>query len=346
MKANVKKLAVSTVKILAFPVFVVALFAVLTEGRIVNVRTLSTVLRQSVYPAIICYALVLNMTMGAMNFAAGAVIVCASIFGGNLMVATGTGIVGLFVMCLLAALVLSAIMGALYNVMRIPMIVLAIGMVMVYEAVPRLLYEEGVKIPFNMTYMATAPYCFIVLAVMMIFFYLLYFKTAFGHNLRALGSNQEIAINVGLNNDRIKFLCFIFSGVFLGIAATLYLSNQREVRNVTMLNSMLIMMESFMCMFLAFFLSRFGNLTFAVLIGTFTMKFITTGFSTLGISPTVRDIATGLLLFILFAMSANQGILKYIRSQNENARIANEEYLQKKQAQAADAADKNSTKEV
>ena len=326
IKANVKKLVVSTAKMLAFPVLVFALFAILTEGRIVNARTVSTVLRQSVYPAIICYALVLNMTMGAMNFAAGAVIVCASIFGGNLMVATDTGVAGLFVMCLLAALALSAVMGALYNLMRIPMIVLAIGTVMVYEAIPRLIYSDGAKIPFNMTYMATAPYCFIVLAVMMVVFYLLYYKTAFGHNLRALGSNQEIAINVGLNNDRIKFMCFLFSGVFLGVAATLYLSNQREVRNVTMLNSMLIMMESFMCMFLAFFLSRYGNLTLAVLIGTFTMKFITTGFSTLGISPTVRDIATGLLLFILFTMSANQGVLKFMRIQKENARAADEEY--------------------
>lgn len=301
----------------------------MTEGRFFNARTLTTILKQSIMPIMICWGLMLTFTVGSINFSAGAVVLCSTIIGGNLMKLTNTGLVGLILFTLAVALVLSILTGFLFNKMRVPSIVLTIGLVLIFESLPRIFFAGGVIIPGKVTYLATPPHIYFILAIMTIVFYIMYNNTAFGHNLRALGNNQEIANKVGLDSDKIKFICFVISGVFLGVAAILYGSAQGQIQNVTALGSMAIMMDAFMGVFLAMFLSRFSNVTFSVIIATFTMKMISIGFVTMGLSATIRDITTGLLLFVLLAISANQGLLDLIKSNKQNAQIANEKYKQK-----------------
>ena len=323
---KIRQMVVGVLKTLIFPMAVFIIFVILSDGRIASWRTVVTTLRQSVMPTLICLSLVINMTVGCMNFASGGVVLCAAIVGGNLANLTGMGLFGLIFWCLLVSLALTFLTGFLYNKMRVPALVLTIGLVFVFEAIPRVLFNGGVVIPNKITYLSRFPYCFIILVIMMGVFYILYNKTVFGHNLRSLGNNQEISINVGLDNDKIKFVSFAIGGIFLGMAAVLYVSTSGEVRNVTSLGSMTIMMDSFMGVFLANFLARYCNMTFAVYVGTFTMKLISNGFVAMGVPATVRDIMTGILLFVLLTMSANQGLFEQLRINKEQARIANEEY--------------------
>jgi ribose transport system permease protein len=320
---------ISALKSLAIVIFVYIIFAVLTKGRTVNYRTILAVLRQSVVPTLICWALVLNMTLGIMNFAAGGVVLCALIIGGNLAKMMGLGLVGIIIFCVIFSIVLSGITGLFYNLMRVPALVLTIGMVLIFESLPRIFFRAGVTIPRRDTFLAQEPWCFIVLAVMGVLFYIIYNKTAFGHNLRALGSSPAVADSAGLNSDKIKLNCFLVCGIFLGVAAVVYGSVQGDIRNVTAMGSMTIMMDAFMGVFLAFFLAKYCDLTFAVVIGTITMKLITNGFVAMGTSSTIRDITTGFLLFILLAVSANQGWMDRLKARKENIRIANEKYALK-----------------
>jgi ribose transport system permease protein len=316
----------NTVKSLILPVLVFAVFAIMTRGRTVNSRIILAILRQSVVPILICWALVLNMSLGIMNFAAGGVVLCAIILAGNIAKLTYTGLGGVIMFSLLICLFLSFITGVLYNLMKIPALVLTIGLVLIFESIPRFFFRSGATIARADTILALSPYCFIVLVVMGFVFYIAYNKTAFGHNLRALGSNPALAKSAGLNPDRIKLLCFVISGLFLGVAAVLYGSNQGQVQNVIALGSMGIMIDAFMAVFLAFFLSRYCNMAFAVVIGTITMRLINNGFVSMGLSATVREITTGVFLFVLLAISANQGWIDRLKLRNENARIANEKY--------------------
>ncbi|GHU97367.1 hypothetical protein FACS189483_03110 [Spirochaetia bacterium] len=316
----------NAVKSLILPVLVFLVFAFLTNGRTLNSRVVMTVLRQSVMPILICWALVLNMSLGIMNFAAGGVCLCAVILAGNFAKLTYTGLGGLLIGCFVICMVLSFITGTLYNLMKIPGLVLTIGLVLIFESIPRIIFHGGVTIARQDTILALSPWCFIVLAVMGAAFYIIYNMTAFGHNLRALGSSPAIANAAGLDSAKIKLSCFMMSGIFLSMGAVIYGSNQGQVLNVAALGSMVIMMDAFMGVFLAFFLAKYCNLTIAVVIGNVTMKLINNGFVAMGTSSTVRDITTGVFLFILLAMSANQGIMDRLRARKENARIANEKY--------------------
>lgn len=268
-------------------------------------------------PSIICYGLMLNMSVGMMNFAAGGMMLCACIIGGNLAKMFGWGIPGLVVFCLLVCLAEGVILGCLYRSMHVPSIVLTIGMMLLYEAFPRIVFKDGLNITAEYTSLARNPYCFYVLAICLIIFYIIYNKTAFGHNLRAIGNNQAIANSVGLDSDKIKLLSYVIGAAFLGIAAMLYASTNGEIRNVTSLGSMGIMMDGFMGMFIAMFIAQFCDMSIAVVFGVFAMKMLSNGFVALGMSSTVRDIVQGAILLILMIISANAGLFDRMKADRD-----------------------------
>lgn len=299
---------------------VIALFAVLTGGRSLSARMLLVTARQSVMPIIISMALIGNMTLGMWDFSAGGVVLSAAIIGGNLMKMTNTGIVELVVFCLTIAIAMTTLTGFLNNKLRVPTIVVTIGLVLIYEAIPRILFPGGATISAKYTVLAASPNCFIILAIMFTVFYLLYNKTAYGHNIRALGGSQEIAKSAGLNASRIMQFGFSISGVFLGVGAVLYISANGQLMTVTALGSVATIFDAMMGVFLAFFLSRFCNLAIAVVVGTFTMTALSNGLVAMGLPATMRSITSGVFLLILLCMSANQGRIIKWRADRQRAR--------------------------
>ena len=329
-KQNCKRILKNIVISLVIPVSIFIIFAILTEGRTATMRMLTTTIRQSVVPIIICWGLMLNFSVGMVNFSAGAMVLFSGIIGGNLALATGTGVLGIFIFCVVVAATLGAITGFLYKAIRVPSMVLTIGTLMIWESAPNIPYPNGVLIPFEMNVLATSPYIYILLALQLVIFYLLFNKTAFGHNLSAIGNNQTIANSVGINSDRIKMLSFVFGGVFLGVAAAVHLSSSGELRNATALSSMMIMMDGFMGVFMAMFLARYCNIAFAVMIGTFSMRMLSNGFIAMGFSATVRDIVQGLLLLTLLTISANAGLLETRRANRVFKETADKEQMKEK----------------
>lgn len=332
MNVKVKRFAVNTLKTLILPVLIIALFAVLTGGRSLSARMLLVTARQSVMPIIISMALIGNMTLGMWDFSAGGVVLSAAIIGGNLMKMTNTGTVGLVAFCLAIGVAMASLTGYLNNKLRVPTIVVTIGLVLIYETIPRAIFPGGATITAKYTVLASSPYCFIILAVMFAVFYLLYNKTAYGHNLRALGGSQEIARSAGLNSARIMQIGFSVSGVFLGIGAVLYMSANGQLMTVTALGSVATIFDPMMGVFLAFFLSRFCNLAVAVVVGTFTMTALSNGLVAMGLPATMRSITSGMFLLILLCISANQARLIKWRADRQRARE-----IGAKQYAAADA---------
>ena len=326
MNVKVKRYAINTIMTLSLPVIVMALFAIITGGRSLSTRMLLVTMRQSITPIILSMALIGNMRLGMFDFSAGGVLIAASIIGANLMKITDTGIVGLVFFCMMVSIALTALTGFLNNKLRVPIFVLTIGLVFIYEMLPRLLFHGGATISVNYTILASSPYIFIVFAVVFVAFYLLHNKTAYGHNIRALGGSQEIAESAGLNAPRIKLIGFIISGVFLGVASVLHMSSSGQLMNVQALGSVETIFGALMGVFLAFFLSRYCNLAIAVVVGTFTMTTLTNGFVAVGLPQTMRTITTGLFLLVLLCISANQGRFKQWIADRERAREANIKY--------------------
>lgn len=302
---------------LIIPIGIFLIFAVLSKGRTATLRMFLTTLRQSIVPIIICWGMMMNMSIGMVNFSVGAMMVFAGIVGGGIAKMTGTGLVGLVVISFIVTLAAGAITGVLYNLMQVPAMVLTIGMLMIWESAPRLFFPNGVTLSSSYTILSKSPYVYIILIIMFIAFHLIFNKTTFGHNLRAIGNNQSIANSVGLNISRIKFLSYLIGAIFIAVAGILYVSEKAELRNVSSMQSMMIMMDGFLGMFMAMFLSKFSNMSIAVVIGVFSMRLLSNGFVAMGISSTARDVVQGLLLLVLLAISANAGLLEKRKADKE-----------------------------
>lgn len=305
---KVAKQIVGILKTLVIPIAVYVLFGILSGGRMFNTRAIVTVLRQAIQPSIICYALLLGMSIGMMNFSAGAFVTCAAIIGNGLSSLLGWGLPGLIFFAILVALACSAIMGLLYNWLRVPCMVLGLGMMLVFESVPRIFFPGGAVISPENAFLARQPWCFVVMAGMMLLFYVVYNKTPYGHNIRAIGSNQSVALSAGLNLDKIKFTNFMVGGLFLGVAAVLYMSAQGKVQNVGALGSMAVMMDGFMGVFLGMLLSRWSDPSIAVFCGVLTMKILANGFVAVGLESTWKDVVTGLFMLVIMAVSENASL--------------------------------------
>ena len=295
-------------KTMAIPVAVYVLFGILSGGRMFNSRALVTVLRQAIQPSVICYALLLGMSIGMMNFSAGAFVTCAAIIGNGVSNMLGWGLPGLIFFAILVSLACSAIMGLLYNWLRVPCMVLGLGLMLVFESLPRIFFPGGAVISPDDAFLARQPWCFVVMAFVMVLFYVIYNKTPYGHNIRAIGANQSVALAAGLNLDKIKFTNFMVGGFFLGIAAVLYMSAQGKVQNVGALGSMAVMMDGFMGVFLGMLLARWSDPSIAVFCGVLTMKILANGAVAVGPESTWKDVVTGMFMLVIMAISKNAAL--------------------------------------
>lgn len=325
----------NTVKTLILPVCVYGLFVVLTGGRFGKWDTMKVILGQSVQPMVAALGLSVILTLGMWDFSAGAVIYGAAIFGGNLQAITGTGLPGMVLFCILIAVVMSGFTGWLFNRLKVPSMVVTMGMCLFYECLPRVIFHQ-VRISGSLTTLCHTPWCFIVFAIMFAIYYIAYSYTPFGHNLEAIGSNKVIARNTGLNIPKMKQLCFLFEGLFLGVSAVLYLSQNGTIYSATTLASMGPMFNAMMGVWVANVLKRYCNFTVGCCVGAFTMKMVTSGLIAVGFSTPVRDIFTGFFLLILLSYSANQGRIEKFRADRRIAAEANAAYA-REMAEAANS---------
>lgn len=329
MASKTKNLLMRTLKTLIFPACVGVFFALATGGRIFTPRSILVILRQSVLPATIIMAMMPNLTLGLMDFSIGAVVIASAIIGGNLMNMTGTGILGLLLFAVASAMLLTSFTGFLNNKLRVPILVIALGLMLVYEALPKLIFpgnDGGAIIKVKYAMLAQSPYIFIVFAVAFLVFYILINKTTFGHNIRALGGNDELARRAGLNVDRIKQISFIASGFFAGIAGALYMASNGQVNSPTAFSSMTTVMDAFLGLFLGMFLSRFCNIAVGLVIAVVTMTTMSNGLVTMGLDATYRDIVKSVVLFFLLAFSGNQPYFVRWRENLKRGAAADREY--------------------
>ncbi len=328
MSSRIKEYLTRAWKTALFPAIVFLFFGIATGGRIFTARSIVVILRQSVLPAIIIMAMMPNLSLGMMDFSIGAVVMTSAIFAGNLMNMTNTGYVGLIVFSLIVAVALTSFTGFLNNKLRVPLLVVSLGLALVYEALPMLAFPKTQTAIINVKYAALAqiPSILVVLAVAFVIYYILTNKTVYGHNIRALGGNSELATRAGLKVNQITQLSFTISGVFAGIAAVVYICSNGQVNAPSAFSSLGTVMNAFLGLFLGMFLSRFCDASLSIIISVITMTTLLNGLLMLGVSSTSRNIFSSAVLLVLLALSSNQPYFTRWINNNKRAKLANQAY--------------------
>lgn len=318
MKTASTKLKNATVVIL-LPVLVYLLFFLLSGGKFGKASSIIMNFKQTLVPTLISYAMCCNVLCNRMDLSAGAVVMLASMLGAKMVYLYGIGLVPFALIVVGAGVGLGIISGLAYMLMRVPAIVTALGVCMIYETFSNLASISWVTaISGETTALGRFPYCVIIFGIMAVLFYVIFNYTKFGYNVRACASSQQIAKNGGVDTRKTAFLCYTVSAVFLGVAALLRISIQGSIDTPMYMSSTNIIFNCLLGIYVGLALEQYCNLVIGIFVGNFVLNMLTSGLLSLGLSSSLQDTASGIfLLLIMIYTYNNQRMLEFIQNRKE-----------------------------
>lgn len=266
-----------------------------------------TIVYTTLYTGMIALAMSYNLTCGRFDFSVGATILLAAIVGGNIVKENKLGSLALLVIVILIAALCGLISGVAYAALKIPPMVVSIGITMIYEAVALLFNRsKGVKMIGNSALVfSRPPYSILVVGIAVLLLIFLFNFTSFGYEWRMLRSGQKIAVEIGINEKRNAVLCYVIAGVLLGIAACMYLSKYGTVAPEVGLSSSSFFMSAFLPLFIGGAIEKYSDKNIGVLMGAFTQAVITSGFGKLGFSSSLQTVLNGVIVMAFLVYTSN-----------------------------------------
>lgn len=293
---------------LSLPALVYGIFLALSPARFSNWNCVYTILLQSVIPTITAYAVAFGNLCGIFDFTVGARVILSGVAGG--LMASQFGMAGMILGALVSSLLASAVTGALNWALRIPSLVLTMGLTMVYEIAGKELAGRFgfVQIDTQYAVLGASPNILLVFALSALLFSFFVSHTKFSFHMRAVGSQELVARNAGIPVGMVKFKSFLYGGIFVAVAAILTLSQSGSVGAQTSLGSVTIVFKPLISILLALVMQRLCNLTVGIFISQLTLNVIFIGLIAVGMPDTFQNVVLGgfLLLVMIFFQNADR----------------------------------------
>lgn len=241
------------------------------------------------YYALLSFAVSINLHTGRMSFDCGAIMVLSTTVGFMVGVGNDNVLLTLLVAAVVGCL-LSAISGALYLLLRLPSMIVSLGTTLIFEAIAYLLvrafayngdietiYLRRALTPrlFNFTSDIVAMIAMALTATA--FMIVVFHYTRFGYDYRALQGGQRIAVNTGVAEAGNAIVCYLITGVLLGLAGVVNFSFATAVQPSINFGTVSLMFECFCPLFFGGFLAHYINKQAGILVGVVSYSFIQTG---------------------------------------------------------------------
>jgi ribose transport system permease protein len=282
------------------------IFKVITPDNFGSPKNLLSYFEASLLAAVGAVGFYFVMVMGMFDFSIGANIMLSAIVGCVFANRFGLGYFGLVVGAILTGALVGLINGSFYVKLRIPSMIVTTGLALIYESVANFI-AGGVEqtLPSGLRAFGQMPGNLILAILAFALAYLILNYTKIGTYTYAIGSNEFVAKNMGINVNLYKVLAFIISGAFLGIMAVLTISYGSSMVAVTGMASMSRNFVPTMGCFFGLAFKKYGMPIPAIIIGEFVINIIFFGFIALGAPTAVQDVITGLALLIIVTMTTN-----------------------------------------
>lgn len=312
-----KRFLINTLKVIMLPVIVYLIFLVICFERFSNWNCIYTIFIQTIIPTITAYAIAYGNICGVFDFTIGSRLVISGVIGG--LLAAQYGFAGMILGAIISAIVVGIITGVLNWWLKIPSLVLTMGLAMVFEIVgSKLAGHYGfVQIDNKYAIFGSSPNIVIIFLLSAVLFYFIFNHTVFSFHMRAVGSNEAVAKNSGIKTDLVKCKSFVYGSVFIGIAAILTLSQSCSVGAQTSLGSVTIMFKPLISVLLALVLQRICDLTVGIFIAQFTLNIIFIGLIAVGLPDTFQNVVLGFFLLVVMILFENSGRLEELKEKKE-----------------------------
>ena len=277
-----------------------------------------------VYTAIVMIttmALSINLNSGRFAFSLGSMAGLSSIIGAKItygILSGGNGSAPLMLcISLVAGVILGLISGLTYCTLRLPPIIVSLGVTLVYEGIMYTItggkyVMSEVQNPSMSALTGTWVYAALIIAAVLAFMIITFDKTAFGYDYNALKSGQKVAVATGINEVKNTLICYGISGGLMGIVGTLNAARNTTI-NGGQLNfgSIAIMFTAFLPMFIAGYIGRFTNEKIGFLLAAVCMSLLNSTFAVFSnsVNATMQSIINAVLLVVFLIYLNNNDLM-------------------------------------
>ena len=266
-----------------------AIFKILTPHNFGSFSNMLNYFQASLIATVGAVGFYFVMVMGMFDFSIGANIMLSAIVGCVLATKFNLGYFGLIVGGILTGTIVGLLNGIFYVKLRIPSMIVTTG---VEQTLPAHLRAFG-----------RMPWDIILALVACVVAYIFLNYTKIGTYTYAIGSDEFVAKNMGINVNKYKVLAFILSGAFLGVMAILTISYGSSMVAVTGMASMSRNFVPTMGCFFGLAFKKYGMPLQAIIIGEFVINIIFFGFIALGAPTAIQDVITGFALLIIVTLT-------------------------------------------
>ncbi len=288
--------------LLLLAAFFWAVFKILTPDNFGSPDKMYYYLQSSIIYSVGACGFYFIVVMGLFDFSIGANVVLSAIIGVTL--SRQFGYPGLLIGAVLCGLVLGFCNGFLYAKLRIPSMIVTVGLMLIFESVAYFASRgEKQSLDPALQFFGHAPGNMILalIAFLLTFFILKY--TKIGTYCYAIGSNEYVAKNMGINVDKYKIIAFILLHGFVGIMAVLSVSFGTSMTALTGMATMSRNFTPLMGTFFGLAFRKYGTPVTAMVIGEFIISIIFNGFIALGAPTTIQNVVTGAALLLIVALT-------------------------------------------
>lgn len=288
-----------------------ALFRVAAPAKFGSAHLMKDYLQTSIQYAVGGCGFYFIVVMGLFDFSIGANIVLSSMVG--VYLSRSMGYVGLIGGTLITGALIGAFNGIFYTKLRIPSMIVTIGLMLILESVANyvVVLDNGSGFPGKLTdpnilAFNHAPANYIVAFLAFALMTMLLRFTRIGTYCNAIGSNELVARNMGIDVEKYKLLGFVLLHFFVGIMALLTVSYGRGMLAVTGMQSMDRNFKPLMGTFFGVAFKKYNCPVLAIVIGEFIITMIFNGLVALNVPTTINDFVTGAVLLAIVTLT-NRG---------------------------------------
>jgi len=297
------KKALGLAGVFAIPIILIIIFSVITPG--FGMHSLPIIISQCAIPLLIGFGLFITMQAGMFDFSVGVRVVFAGLLGATLEPFMGA--FGLVLGCMAGGLIGGIIIGLLYRFLKVPSMVIALGFVLIFEVIGvRMAGGNGIlRISLKSSAIGSYPANLVIAIVACVILYLIIYHSNIGFGIKAIGNDEKLAMNIGLNTQRIKFMAWFISGIFCGIGGILQACYSMSVTAMIGLVSMDLVFKPLIGVLIGMQLVRlWDNLPVLIFIGELIIAIIFNGFIAMGLSDIEQNIVLGVFLLAVMAISS------------------------------------------
>lgn len=243
--------------------------------------------------------------MGLFDFSIGSILIVAELSAIALIPQLGW--ISVIVVPILVGVVLGLCNGIAYIKMHIPSIIVTTGLSLIYESFSVWIADvNGTRLDDAYKLFGSYPWNLIVALAAFALCYFILNYTKIGTYTNAIGANELVAKNMGVNVDKYKAIAFTLCGTFMGIMSILYLGYGTAQTPQTGMLSQALNFQPLMGTFFGLAFKKYGHPVVSILIGEYIVAMIFAGFVALGMPTTVNNIVTGATLLAIVTLTTKR----------------------------------------